>query len=75
MTSEEALALLTPTEILVTKTLADSGGSSKETAFKLGISRNTIRHHRSNINAKLGTSSISEVWVVLGYLRLPPERR
>lgn len=75
MTKEEALSLLTPAEKHVIYVLSQTGGSSKEASYRIGVSRHTIRNHRANINIKLGTSSITEVWSLLGYLRVPYTER
>lgn len=75
MTPEEARNKLTPAEKHLIHILAESGGSTKEAAFRIGVSRHTVRNQRAHINEKLGTSSITEVWSLLGYLRVPYSER
>lgn len=63
--------LLTARELQVIRLLVAYSGSSKEVARELGVSRFTIRHHRTNAYHKLGVSSFTEALQVLGYLRVP----
>jgi len=72
MTTDEALAMLTPAEIRIMRGVVDAGGSTKIAAHNLSLSRHTVRNCRSLVYQRLGVHSAAEAWIALGWLRLPP---
>ncbi len=63
---------LTTTEFKVLSSLA-TGRTRAVVANDLGRSFHTISHMISDINVKLGTSSLIESYYVLGWLKVPEE--
>jgi len=62
------VVVLTPREILVLDLVSRPGGSRKEAAAALGISRYTVDHHLRVIYAKLGVDSVGAAARWFGHL-------
>lgn len=62
---------LTERHWAVLRALADAGGSSKIAARELGISRATVRNHRTEIYRRLEVQSLTEAYRALGWLVVP----
>jgi DNA-binding NarL/FixJ family response regulator len=65
---------LSPRELEVMRTVVECGGSTKEAAHRLGLTRETVRNYRSIAYQRTGTSSATEFWAAMGWLRLPPKQ-
>jgi len=60
---------LTPRETEVMRTLLHVGGSTKETARRLGITRQRVRQIRSTVYSKTYVKSAYEFWAKFGWIR------
>ena len=65
---------LTDRELEVARVVVECGGSTKDAAQRLGVSRNGIRNHRSSCIRKAGVETSAEFWIAMGWMRIPPRR-
>jgi len=68
----EAWEKLTPRHQECIRVLVERGGSTKEAARELGVSRFTVRRWRSDIYQRLGASGLVDALNILGMVRKPP---
>lgn len=68
MTPDEALALLRPRELEAVK-LAWRG--QREAAHRMGITVHTLKNHLDRAYHALGVGSLLDMYVLLGWLRIP----
>ena len=65
--------LFPPRGLEAMKVTLECNGSSKQVAYKMGISRNTLRNYRTLAYQIANVSGAVEFWSVMGWIRLLPK--